>query len=151
MINILVTVGTHRFDDLIIALDKYYDPLVNFHFQIGNGGYIPVNYSYERFNDDFPMLLSKFEYVITHAGAGTVYNLLELGKKIIIVPNTQRVDLHQLEISEYVQANNFGLVANTCENLIEMIPELFNYEQKCYSKVDFFKFSEINDFLRLKI
>ena len=52
------------------------------------------------------------DLVITHAGAGSCYKLIELGVPIIIVPNLNRRDKHQKEIALYFEINNL-------ENIIE--------------------------------
>ena len=62
------------------------------------------------------------DLVITHAGAGSCYKLIELGVPIIVVPNLNRRDKHQKEIALYFEKNNYCSVCwdlNKLENIIE--------------------------------
>lgn len=106
--RILVTVGTTSFDTLMRHCDeslKGYD----LRFQIAGGRYHPKNGSYLRFGDIAP-LYAWADLVITHAGAGSVYTLLEQGKRLIVVPNLERRDPHQQELARYIEVNRFAHV-----------------------------------------
>ncbi|NQZ08441.1 MAG: hypothetical protein HRT35_14905, partial [Algicola sp.] len=110
-ITIFVTVGTTAFDQLIEAVDAQ---LSGHQFdvtcQIANGKYLP-KIKHVRFAEDFSRRLVEADVVITHGGAGTVFELLEQGKKMIMVPNLFRVDKHQQDLANDVEQNG---VAGVC-------------------------------------
>jgi len=140
--NILVTVGTTQYDELI----EYIDVRVSNHqitFQIASGSYKPINHKYFSFSDDFTKYVEKSDIVITHSGAGSVYSLLEMKKKIIVVPNLYRIDKHQKELASYVEKNDFAFVAWELEQLNVLIEAIDNKVFKEYVKDDFFKGHEI--------
>ncbi|HEA1399118.1 TPA: hypothetical protein RVE45_003897, partial [Escherichia coli] len=67
-------------------------------------------YSKFSFRDDVDVFYNDADVIITHAGAGTLYQLLEKGKKIIAVPNLERIDKHQVDIATYMERNHYLLV-----------------------------------------
>jgi beta-1,4-N-acetylglucosaminyltransferase len=107
--KVLVTVGSTVFDSLVSVLDKKCDS-VNMLFQLSNGKYTPVNHDFKRFIPNIDSEYKKYDLVVTHAGAGSVYALLEKGKQILVVPNLERDDDHQKELAQFVEENNFGTV-----------------------------------------
>lgn len=150
MIYILVTVGTTSFDALIRILDKDIDG-VNFTFQIGNGEYIPHHGKYDRFISDLADQYTAFDLVISHAGAGSVYSLLDLSQtKALIVPNTERHDPHQIELSEFVRKQNYAEVKTldqlSKEPLEFILNDIMSKKYNSYSKTDFFVTNEILDY-----
>jgi beta-1,4-N-acetylglucosaminyltransferase len=151
MMKVLVTVGTYKFDELIkkidqIALGRKFE----FICQIGQGKYIPKNCESFSFSNNFAEKVNTADLIITHAGAGTVYSLLERKKNLIVVPNTDRVDKHQLEIAKYVSDNKYCLSCfdiNDIETFLSRVDTFIEQEKNCYTKEDFFKYSEIIDYL----
>ena len=147
MITIFVTVGTFKFDSLIEVLDSLEIENVTFFFQIGSGDFIPQNNSYVRYTNAYNRLVSGYDFFITHAGAGTIYHLLELNKRILIFPNLNRVDEHQLDIANYVKNNELGVVETNVFNSKDAIIKLLNYQAKKYVKDEFFKINEIFQYI----
>ncbi|CAH7057019.1 Glyco_tran_28_C domain-containing protein [Vibrio chagasii] len=150
--RILVTVGTFKFDGLIKTVDNL--ALNNFHSftcQIGSGEYKPKNCNWFDYSSEFDSFVQDADLVITHAGAGTVYGLLEKNKNIIVIPNIYRVDHHQRELSKYVGDNNFALTCedlNSLEYVIEQSGEFFSNECRPYSKENFSKYGDIINYLK---
>lgn len=141
--KILVTVGTTQFNELI----KYIDLNIKGHrvvFQIASGNYIPINHTYFTFRDDFDSYIKDSDIVITHAGAGSVYSLLEMGKKVIVIPNLQRVDKHQKELARFVEMNDYAYVAWNLEQIDSLINSIEDKHFKVYNKDSFNKVDEIN-------
>lgn len=139
--NIFVTVGTTPFDTLIEAIDTFnFKERLNITMQISTGKYVPKNYKFFDFTERINEYYEQANIVVTHAGAGSIYNLLEKGKKIIIVPNLDRIDKHQDEISNYVYKNNYGKVCYSIKEIGENIEKLIecNIDLEKYTKVDFF-------------
>src|SRR5690606_1903962 len=98
------------------------------------------------FCNDFDRYVQWADVIVTHAGAGSVYSMLEAGKDIIVVPNIQRVDKHQLEIAEYVDSNRFGLVCYDVFGIVEVLErstEFFPRHKERYLKESFFMADEI--------
>ena len=77
--KILVTLGTTNFDSLIdifdVKTDKY-----EFEFQIGHSKKKPKNNPYFDFKSQ-DSLYEGYDFIVSHAGAGSVFKLLELKKK----------------------------------------------------------------------
>jgi beta-1,4-N-acetylglucosaminyltransferase len=86
---------------------------MNIEFQVSNGKYVPVNHKYYKFMDQSAIetKYKEADIIITHVGAGTIYKLLELGKKFIVVPNLERIDKHQRDIADYISREKYAFVA----------------------------------------
>jgi beta-1,4-N-acetylglucosaminyltransferase len=151
MMKVLVTVGTYKFDDLIKKIDEIaVDKKFEFICQIGQGEYIPKNCESFSFSNNFAEKINESDLIITHAGAGTVYSLLENKKNLIVVPNINRVDKHQLEIAQFVHINKYCLSCfdlNDIEIFLSRVEKFIVHEKVCYEKEAFFKYSEIIDYL----
>lgn len=145
--RIFVTVGTFRFDELIKLIDNLASTSSHtFTCQLGIGEYKPKNCIWFEFSSNFEDFISDADLVITHAGAGTVYSLLEQHKNIIVIPNTFRIDQHQLELARYVKENNFALTCISLfdlENTLEKSLSFFDLNCIRYSKEPFNKFDDI--------
>ncbi|CAM3223152.1 PssE/Cps14G family polysaccharide biosynthesis glycosyltransferase [Vibrio diazotrophicus] len=118
--NILVTVGTTAFDDLIKAVDERFknDENIKILAQISSSHkYTPRNFDSFEFSDSFQTYIDCADLIVTHAGAGSVYSMLEQGKRLVVVPNLMRADNHQIELAKYVQNNNFAI---SCFDLSEI-------------------------------
>lgn len=145
---IFVTVGTTPFDSLIVYLDNMESP-EEIILQISKDAkYKPKNKKYFEFTSNINDYYEEASLIITHAGAGSIYNLLEKNKKIIIVPNTERVDNHQLDITEYMNNKNYALTCYNLNSLEEMIKNIDNYNLKIYEKEKFFKEKEITQLIK---
>jgi beta-1,4-N-acetylglucosaminyltransferase len=127
---IFITVGTGKFDDLTKKIDEI-APKVKDKFiaQIGNGSYIPKNLSYFRFKPSLIPYFKKADLIISHGGAGTTYELLAIGKKLISIANPNRTDVHQEEILKALSKENYLI---WCKNLKEI--------EKAIKKARKFKF-----------
>jgi beta-1,4-N-acetylglucosaminyltransferase len=94
---IFVTVGTHQFDALIAEIDrlvgeaKICESVVA---QIGNGKYQPRHCEWFRFQPSIEPYIRQARLVVSHGGA-TVYEVLELGKRLIGVANPDIMEGHQ--------------------------------------------------------
>ncbi|MGL6434180.1 PssE/Cps14G family polysaccharide biosynthesis glycosyltransferase [Aeromonas caviae] len=147
--NILVTVGTTSFDELIkhvhtLAADFKSN---EFYFQIGPGEFEPLGKSYCRFTNEISNIYDWADCIITHAGAGTIYHLLEMKKKILIVPNVSRVDKHQIDIARYMERGGFALVCWSVDDIALKIKLLNEFTPVEYMKCEFFKYNEIAEFI----
>jgi len=144
--NILVTVGTTKYDSLI----SYIDSESNFNnlsieFQIANGKYIPHKHQYFNFTERNNIIrkYKEKDIIITHAGAGTIYKLLEMKKKFIVVPNLDRIDKHQMDIADFISKNKYALVAYNLTQIGMFIDVIHSCNFKNFDKNEFFKTDEI--------
>lgn len=142
--KVLVTLGTTPFPELLSAL----------HMQGVDDSYqltvqSPENEDASRFSSTFQFsedINSWYDWadiIITHAGAGSIYRLLEQNHRVIVVPNTYRKDKHQLEISNYVEQNKFGLVCFDLKQLSAMIAQAETVQLNDYTKTEFLGTSDI--------
>ncbi|MEI8623688.1 PssE/Cps14G family polysaccharide biosynthesis glycosyltransferase [Pseudoalteromonas sp. B137] len=117
-------------------------------FQISNGIYKPSNGSYFSFTNNFSDYIDEADVIITHAGAGTVFELLEKQKKCIVVPNYERVDKHQSDLSTYIEKNKLAIVCHKLENISSSIQQLKTFEANPYIKEPFFLIDELIDIFK---
>jgi beta-1,4-N-acetylglucosaminyltransferase len=66
---------------------------------------------------------------------------------MIIVPNTERVDKHQVEIAEYMKENGYALICMDINELQFAVDKIMNTELKVFQKEDFFAHFQIRDML----
>ncbi|XP_021817574.1 UDP-N-acetylglucosamine transferase subunit ALG13 homolog [Prunus avium] len=114
--TVFVTVGTTSFDALIRAVDTHevkaellrrgYTQLL---IQMGRGSYIPTKseggdetlaVDYFTFSSSIADHLRAASLVISHAGSGSIFETLRLGKPLIVVVNEDLMDNHQSELAE---------------------------------------------------
>jgi UDP-N-acetylglucosamine transferase subunit ALG13 len=147
--KIFVTVGTTSFNSLIRFIDESFDKKqYEIIFQIAEGKFHPENFQYFKFSGNIEQYYTDCDIVITHAGAGSIYRLLELKKKIIIVPNLERIDKHQIEIAEYMKEKEHALVCMELIELQSVINRIMNTELKEFKREDFFAHFQINEMIK---
>ena len=113
---IFVTVGTTKFEALVKKIDEIATELnEKIIMQIGKGKYIPKNCEYFTFKKEISEYQQKADLIITHGGAGTLFELLTLkNKRIIGVNNTQLIDEHQSDLLKKLAAEKHII---WCSNL----------------------------------
>ncbi|MCQ1951078.1 hypothetical protein NNX28_14235 [Arthrobacter sp. zg-Y859] len=66
--------------------------------------------------DEFMKAAEDADVVVTHAGVGTVLQLLELGKSPVVVPRekarSEHVDDHQSQICDLLSERGLGIVTS---------------------------------------
>jgi len=146
--NLFVTIGTTPFDPLIIAVDQIFSSTeYSVTCQIIANCYKPKSHSYVYFSrEKYRELIANAEIVITHGGAGTVYELLEAGKKIVLVPNLSRIDKHQEEMAQFIENNQYGIVCRNMKNLRECVEICYQMTFRNYEKTPFFMAEDIIKF-----
>ena len=136
---IFVTVGTGKFDELIKAIDEA-APEINLKIimQIGNGEYMPKNCEYFRYKDKLDEFYDKAKFIIAHGGAGTTYELLKKGKKIISAANLDRTDTHQEEILKALSEEKYLIWCRDLKNILSCIKdaESFKFKKYCPPKCE---------------
>lgn len=146
--NIFVTVGNTPYNSLIKALDDYVDPSEHtITLQIANGDYIPKRHRYIRYTNQIVKAYNDADIVVTHAGAGCTFQLLEMKKKLVVVPNFDRVDDHQLDLADFVANNNYASVCYELCNIKDNIDQAINCVFDDYHHHKFFGFKDIHSLI----
>jgi beta-1,4-N-acetylglucosaminyltransferase len=136
--NIFITVGTTPFDTLIRFCDENLDSALAMTMQISNdAAYIPKRFDYFKFTNDIISCYQNADLVITHAGAGTIFSLLEMRKRIIVFPNLDRDDSHQKDLAGVVEKNKWGLVCRHYQDLPELIERAGDFPIVSYERQEF--------------
>jgi len=151
-LNIFVTVGTTPFDRLIEEVDTG-EFANNSFMQIADGNYIPQHAEWCRYAEDVSSAINDADVVVCHAGAGSVFKLLESGIKPIVVPNTDRRDKHQLELANWLEFKNYAVVAFTSNAVNETLDSYHIKMKKCVKFVEprFFYGDEINSLIKERV
>ncbi|KAK7054988.1 N-acetylglucosaminyldiphosphodolichol N-acetylglucosaminyltransferase catalytic subunit alg13 [Paramarasmius palmivorus] len=163
-----VTVGSTRFDALVNCVlsqpvlsslrDRGYTQLV---VQCGNSDF-DWRHLFDKGEDTFRVegsgvaiecwkykssLQSEYEradLVISHAGSGTILDVLRLKKPLIVVPNSTLLDDHQQELATALQDMGYLKVANT-SNLAAIIEQFDPKTLKEFPPFDGDRFRKILD------
>ena len=125
--DILVTVGTGSFDALVEKCVSYFQNLDehNIIYQVGNS---TQSFGQNELDilPNFDKILASSDLVITHAGAGTIFKLLERKKRFLVVPNLTRSDSHQLDIASWLQSNKLCEVCDNLDFFESSLDNIFN-------------------------
>lgn len=73
--------------------------------------------------------------VVAHAGSGTILDALRIGAPLIVVPNTELLDNHQVELAE-VLADQGYLVHGKLDNLSAAVQEITSLRKRQKEEVD---------------
>lgn len=116
--RVFVTVGTTSFDELIAATTtpQFAQTLAALGFgalrlQVGRGAAPPDGFDWFRFSPTIADEMRQAGVVISHAGAGSILEALELGKKLVVCANDALMDNHQLELAAALEARGHVVVA----------------------------------------
>jgi beta-1,4-N-acetylglucosaminyltransferase len=148
---IFVTVGTTQFDRLIETIfderSQVLDTLDEcFHARklIVQTGQSPMPStehlasttieieSYQR-KDSISDDIKRADLVISHAGAGTILEVLEAGKPLLVVVNEKLMGNHQLEIADQMEKEGY-LSHCTCDTLADGLRKVAQQSFKQYKK-----------------
>uniref|UniRef100_A0A0A9ZGQ7 UDP-N-acetylglucosamine transferase subunit ALG13 n=1 Tax=Lygus hesperus TaxID=30085 RepID=A0A0A9ZGQ7_LYGHE len=158
--NVFVTVGTTQFDllikvvtspDCIQALKKR--GCKRLKLQIGSGSHMPANMDVDgveitsyRYKDSIKDDMSWANFVISHAGAGSCLEALELEKPLLVVVNTNLMDNHQFEVATKLKDCGY-LHYTTCDDLLSTLCNLDLSRLRPYPKHDPLKFTSVIDYI----
>lgn len=85
-----------------------------------------------RFNE----YIQKADFVICHGGVGTIFNSLEKGKRILIVPRLEKykehVNDHQLEVSQELEKEGYVIVYKDGEDFDDYAKKIKTFKPKKY-------------------
>lgn len=145
---IFVTVGTGKFDELIKEIDeiapKIEERIVA---QIGEGRYMPKNIEYFGFKGNLISYYKKARLIIAHGGAGTTFELLDMGKRLISLANPKRTDVHQEDILKVLSKNKHLIWCRNLEHLEETINKAKTFKFKKYKQPECKIAEKIEEFL----
>ena len=127
--RVFITVGTTEFNELIFSLDNsaFVDRLVEaqckeFSLQIGRGEYprkLPelcnsagIVYDCFRFKPDLCEEMKRSHLIISHCGAGSILEALEMKKPLIVVVNSSLQGDHQRELSDALAVDGHCLTTS---------------------------------------
>ncbi|XP_026496245.1 UDP-N-acetylglucosamine transferase subunit ALG13 homolog [Vanessa tameamea] len=125
-----VTVGTTRFDLLCEFIQSSPVLLVlrkmgceNITVQIGNSDVEPGDFEKDgiklhlyRFKNSLKADMSNADLIISHAGAGSCLEALDLNKPLLVVVNEELMNNHQLELADQLHVDKH-LYYCTCDTL----------------------------------
>ena len=113
--TVFLTVGTTPFDRLVEAVHTSLRPdLFDVVYQISeHARYIPEASTWFAFDPEIDRYYDAADLIICHAGAGTVFAVLERSHRCVVCPNLSRRDKHQEQLAAWIQSNNY---AEVCAN-----------------------------------
>ncbi|KAI9292575.1 glycosyl transferase, partial [Neoconidiobolus thromboides FSU 785] len=125
--NLFITVGSTQFESLIHHLlnKEVLSLLFNNHFetvnlQVGNtkvnqNELLKLKNEFKNkmtinlfdFNQSLTHFYREADFVISHAGSGSIIEALRLKKKLLVVVNNKLMDNHQKELAIEMKKNNY--------------------------------------------
>lgn len=155
---IFVTLGTQDFSfnrllemvDCLVAEGVIRDEVFA---QTGHASYVPKSYAYVDFLDpaDYNRYIAEADFVIAHAGVGTIMSCLSNHKKLIVVPRTkahrEHVDDHQFEIADAFAEKGYLLTAANVDALKAAVLAVPAFSARKYEKSTNLVESKIEKFL----
>jgi len=129
-VSVFVTVGTTSFDQLIEAVDNGEHASTAF-LQIADGDYRPVHARWCRMLPGIDVAIERADIVVCHAGAGTVFGLLQAGLVPIVVPNLFRRDKHQAELGRWLARRRYAIVASGPDEVNDRIARYAELAAAC--------------------
>lgn len=149
--KILVTVGSTSYDSLIKAVDTEFPPSdFDVTIQKAEGAYVPKNHLVFNYIDDISNKYKDYDVVITHAGAGSVFELLELQVNCVVVPNIERSDSHQQDIAKFIENNRYAVVCSDLTTIYDCVLKARKQTQTSYQYERFSGFDLIEQELGLR-
>ncbi|QRW00192.1 glycoside hydrolase family 28 protein [Ceratobasidium sp. AG-Ba] len=169
-LSVFVTVGSTKFDELARAVlsPQVLDALsargfTRLVFQCGNseiGDVMPgslvhkewnwrdekrrMDISVWKFKPELGKDFEQADLVISHAGSGTILEVLRLPRPMIVVPNETLLDNHQVELAN--ELDRLGhLFASTPSALAETIKTYDSTKLKKFPQFDGTRFRQIMD------
>ncbi len=137
---IFITVGTTNkgFYRLIKKLDEISINSKDIFFaQIGNSSYIPKNFKYLNWLSQAEMAenYSKADIIISHAGFGTISEVLALNKPLILVPRSfesNEAVNNQFDLANKLYELGYVKSVGDIQQLAEVIKNINNYQFNKY-------------------
>ena len=132
--KVLITIGSmveKKFTRLFRILDELCEEGIfdgsTVNAQVGFDNYSTKNYKcFDMIPDeDFKKMIDEADWIIAHAGTGTVISSVKKGKKVIVFPRMvefdEHYDNHQLELADRLSSQGYVLQARTKDELRKCI------------------------------
>ena len=138
--KILVTVGSTKFDELVEVMDNIAKGLnIEVVFQIGQGKYLPKRGKWFRYDPNIKNWYKWADVVVCIDSAGTIFENLELGNKVIAVRHFHTIGANDLGVKLskegyiiFINTNNKKILSRKIGSLIKNPPKLKKYQKpKC--------------------
>ena len=149
---ILVTTGTALADDTLIQnIDKMVgDKEISSDIvaQIGDGDYTPINFKAFRYITNIVSIFELADIIISSCGAGTIFEVLELRKPLIVIQNPKIIGGHEWELVKKLEDLNLLFWCKNYRELPSLIEKAKNHK---FSKMSFkpFDYKEFNKLVGL--
>ena len=134
--KVFLTVGTSKFDELIRKMDAIASAQSDLKViaQIGFSNVTPVNFlKFFRFTLHMGEYYKWADIVISHGGAGSIYDVLAHRKKAIVVPNPHLTEEHQYEIVQVFHDLGY-IIKGDVDKLQDLLREVRNMKLKQYTQ-----------------
>ena len=156
--HILVTVGSTKFDALvdIVTSVTFFTTLIHLGYthlslQTGTSQHMaPLKYKTLsiksfQYTDDLQTHIQKSHTVISHAGSGTVLEVLKANKRLLVCVNESLMDDHQSELAGKLECLN---AAQTCsiQSLIRVLNDMHT-DKRDYQMIDLNNGSLFSEYL----
>ncbi|MBW3003729.1 hypothetical protein KY337_04140 [Candidatus Woesearchaeota archaeon] len=153
--KIFVTVGNGKFEKLVKKIDELVgsgrlkDEVV---MQIGRGDYKPQHCKFF----DFAPSLAKYEtaadIVISHGGPGCIFEILDMRKRLIGVPNVERTDpMHQVEYLRAISNTGSLILCEDIDHILDYINKARTFKFKPYKRLECNMDKFINEFIETHV
>lgn len=87
-------------------------------------------------NNKFNEYIKKADFVICHGGVGTIFNALENGKRILVVPRLSKykehINDHQLEVAGQLEKEGYLILYKDGEDFDKYVNKLKSFNSKKY-------------------
>lgn len=86
--------------------------------------------------DELSRLYEKADYIVTHGGAGSIFQALKSQKKTLVFPRLEKygehINDHQLQLAIKLESLGYLLVFNPDDEILDVFCELEKHEVKPY-------------------
>jgi len=134
--KIFITVGNGKFEELVKKVDELLEKgllKASVTVQTGTGTYIPKNCKHFDFAPSLKKYESEADIVISHGGPGCIFEILDMHKKLIGVPNTDRTDpMHQVEYLRAIAESGSLILCEDVDKILDFINQAKEYKFKPY-------------------
>ena len=123
------------FDRLVRAVDEWaqIDERTDIFGQIGRGEYRPTRFPWVRFLSprEFHERVQEASAVVAHAGTGTIIEVLQCGKPLLVMPRRTRLNEtrndHQVATARHFEQAGYLLTAADRDELIGRLREIESF------------------------
>ena len=149
LLMIFVTVGTSRNEKLVQHMDELApsigEPVV---IQIGSGKYMPKNCDFFYLVPSLDEYFEKASIVVGSGGVGTIFDLLQKGKRFVAISNPDIPDRHQGQLLSKLSRQGHLIWCRDLRDLGEAIKKAKLFKFKCYEKPECWIEQVIIEYLR---